>query len=101
MDNWDISPQNYLSPMFIEPRIERKAAEEQERADTLAQVPLLKQILDRLDKRIEYTDSVKWALAIAKKYDISRDDALLILDIVRPMLEAERRYIETRVKRAR
>jgi hypothetical protein len=101
MDNWDISPQNYLSPLFIEARTERKQAEEQERADTLAQLPLLKQVIGRLEKRIEATDSVKAALELAKKYDISREDALVLLDIVRPMLEAERRYIETRVKRAK
>lgn len=101
MDNWDISPQNYLSPAFLEARVERKQAEEQERSETLNQLPLLKQVVERLEKRIEATDSVKEALLIAKKYEISREQALVLLDIVRPMLEAERRYIETRIKRAK
>lgn len=101
MDRWDISPHGYTSPMFLDTRIERQVALQEERAETLAQVPLLKQVINRLEKRIEATDSVKEALALAKKYEISREQVLVLLDIVRPILETERRYIETRIKRAK
>lgn len=101
MDSYnDISPQGYSSPHIIRAISEQERKNETERNETLQQLPLLKAVIGRLNTRIVQTDSVQNALRIADKYDIDRETALVVLDIVRPLLEAERKYIETRVKRA-
>lgn len=67
---------------------------------TLEQLPVLKQVLKHLDEKIASTDSVKKALELAVKYSLSKEDALIILDIVNQQLSAERSYIKARVERA-
>lgn len=97
----DISPEGYRSPLFLNTKTEYQKAEERQRDDTLAQLPLLKEIVTRLDKRISATDSVKQALIVAKRYDIDRETALVVLDLVRQQLEVERGFIQTRVDKAK
>ena len=102
MDNYtDISPSGYSSPLMASSLLEQERKRADERNETLQQVPLLKQVIDRLKKREAETDSIQQALAVAKKYGVSEREALVALNIVRPMIEAERRYIEVRVSRAK
>lgn len=96
----DISPTGYRSPLALNIKTEHQKAEERQKEETLSQLPLLKEVVKRLDNRISATDSVKQALVIAKKYDIGRETALVVMDLVRQQLEVERGFIQTRVDKA-
>jgi len=65
---------------------------------TLSQVPLLKEEIKRLDARIAATDSIKEAESVAKTYGISKENALIVLSIVNPILTLEKSIIEGRVR---
>jgi hypothetical protein len=100
MDN-DISPEGYSSPLLpFEPR-KQSEAKSHEREETLAQVPLLKTVIKRFEKRLAETDSVKEALKLADKYKLTREEALILQNIVHQQLETERRYIEARINRTK
>lgn len=102
MDSYnDISPQGYSSPLLPTVPSQQKEASDRDRQETLAQLPLLKKVIDRLDNRIATTDSVKEALRLASSYKIDRETALVVLDIVRTQLETERNFINNKVKRAK
>lgn len=97
----DISPEGYSSPLLpFEPQ-RQSEAKENERAETLAQVPLLRSVLKRLEKRIAETDSVKEALKLADKYEITHSEAIILQNILNQQLETERRYIESRISRVK
>lgn len=100
MDN-DISPEGYSSPLLPMTPQKQVEAAESERGETLAQVPLLKTVLQRLDKRIAETDSVKTTLLLADKFKLPPEQALVLQNILNQQLETERNYIETRIKRAK
>lgn len=99
MDN-DISPDGYRSPMFLSITSGYQQAEARQKDETLSQVPLLKEVMKRFDRRIAATDSVKQALILAQKYEIDRETALVVLDLVRQQLETERGFIQTRIDKA-
>lgn len=98
MDSDTIYPNNgeYFMPTI--PQAQQEAKEDEIKR-TLRQVPLLNEVLSHLDDRITATDSVKQSLVLASKYQISKDNALIICDIVRQQLESERSFISTRIKR--
>lgn len=97
----EISPNGYSSPLLPTVPTSQKEATDKEREDTLAQLPLLKEVVARLESRITKTDSIKEALIVAQRYKISREQALVVLDLVRSQLEGERNYINRRVKRTK
>lgn len=74
---------------------ERKQRSEDE---VLEQLPVLKEVLKRIDDRISATDSVKQALVIAEQYKLSKDEALAVMDIVRLQLEDDRRYLKAKIR---
>lgn len=84
------------------PQIAKEAQKtiQEEVEQTLNQLPVLKEVLKHLDATIAATDSVKKALEISEKYQISRENALIVLDIVNQQLTPERSYIAARVERA-
>jgi hypothetical protein len=86
----------YFAP--IVPPAQQKAKED-ERDEILAQVPLLKKVIGRLDDRIAATDSIKQAHAVAEKYGTSRENALIGLDIARQQLEVERSYLTGQIEK--
>lgn len=67
--------------------------------ETLAQVPLLKKTVKRLENRIDATDSVKEAFAVAEKYKVTTKNALIAMDIVREVLQDERNEILNKVSK--
>jgi len=79
------------------PPIAQLKSQNEKRDATLAQLPLIKEIVERLDDRIAATDSVKQALIVAETYEITKDDALIVLDLVRQQLETERGYLIGRI----
>jgi hypothetical protein len=79
----------------------QKELNDQERTDTLAQYPVLQEVGKHLDDRIAATDSVKEALRIATTLKITKEQALIVLDLVRQQLESERGYIANRVARVK
>jgi hypothetical protein len=66
--------------------------------EVLEQLPVLKQMMNRLNGRIDATDSVKQALVIAEQYKLSKDEALAVMDIVRLQLEDDRRYLTSKIR---
>lgn len=95
LEEYNAAPFTQRRP-FVAANPHQKELEE-ERREILSQVPLLAAELKRLDERIEATDSVKQAFAIAKQYDTSNENALIVLDIVRQQLETERNEIRKKV----
>ena len=96
----DISPEGYRSPLLPFLPATQQQADDKDRKQTLDQFPLLKQVVKHLDDRLAATDSIEQALKIAEKHQISRDTALVALNIVRQQLETERGYIQSRINRA-
>lgn len=96
MENENIYPNDgqYFVPQTP---VEQKRSQSEKRQQTLDQLPLLKEHLEHLENRIEATDSVKQTMLIAKEYDVSKEDALIALDLVRQQLEAERSYLIGRI----
>lgn len=98
----DISPEGYSSPIAnflpVTPS-KQKQASDKERNETLAQLPLIKTVMKRLDKRIADTDSNKVTRLVAQKYGLPGDEAMALQDIVHDILDEERRFIETRISR--
>lgn len=90
----DVEPEGYTPPHFTlaEPTVQEKASKDKRDA-TLEQLPLLKEVVTRLDKRIALTDSVKEAMKLAEASQITREEALIVLETVRVQLEAERTFI--------
>lgn len=76
---------------------EQQRSQSQKRNDTLAQLPLLKEMLQHIEDRIAATDSVKQALIVAETYGCTKDDALVALDLVRQQLETERGFLIGRI----
>lgn len=97
----DISPEGYSSPLLPFTPLNQTKSASDEREATLAQVPLLKEVIKHLDSRIAATDSIKQAMVIADEYEIERETALVALNIVRQQLDTERSYIQARVDRAK
>lgn len=73
----DVSPNGYQSPLLARVPKKQEGNYERERADTLAQLPLIKAVLTRLDRTISKTDSIKEAMSLAKKHEISIENALI------------------------
>lgn len=100
----DISPESYTSPLAnISPAtIDKQQKDRQrERDETLSQLPLLKIVIKRLDKRIAETDSNKITRLLAKRYELEGNEAMALQEIVHDILITERRFIETRISRAK
>lgn len=95
----DISPEGYQSPLIPFVSDYQQKTDTKDREETLAQLPLLKTVLNRLDSKIAATDSIEKAIEVATKYQISRDNALVALNIVNQQLKAERGYIQNRIDR--
>jgi hypothetical protein len=68
-------------------------ARKKERAATLEAKQEIDKVIERLNNRIEATDSVRQALKLAVAYGCSRDEALIALDVVRQQLEEERLWL--------
>ena len=97
----DISPEGYSSPLLpLTPQKQVEVANS-ERDETLSQLPLLKTVLTRLDKRLAETDSNKVTRQLAEKYSLSGENAMALQEIVHDILNKEKGYIETRIKRAK
>ena len=96
----DISPEGYSSPLLPFTTPSQRLDDAKDHEQTLSQLPLLKKVVKRLDDRIADSNSIIRAIEVAKKYDISRDNALVALDTVRQQLEDERGYIQTCINRA-
>lgn len=60
----------------------RKREAKNEEAQAAQMLPLIKDIVKRFEERVTYTDSVKNALTIAEKYKISKENALIVLDVL-------------------
>lgn len=99
LENDNVYPFQSVGYFPVSPKEQKKTIEE-EIAQTLNQLPVLKQVIKHLDEKIAATDSIKKALELSVKYDISEKEALIALDIVNQQLSAERSYISARVERA-
>ena len=93
----DIYPASTEFRFGVEP-VNKQKDLQAEYETTLSQLPLLKEELKRLDERIKATDSVAEALAIAKTYEISVENALVVLRVINPILSVEKSIIEGKVK---
>jgi hypothetical protein len=97
----DVSPEGYSSPLLpFAPQAQTKA-NDVEHDETLAQVPLLKTVIKRLEKRIAETDSNRATRLLAQKYELSVDNASALQEIINQILTIEKGYIEARIKRAK
>jgi hypothetical protein len=96
MENENIYPNDgqYYAPQAP---LSQQRSQSQKRTDTLAQLPLIKEILQHIEDRIAATDSVKQALVVAETYKVTKDEALIALDLVRQQLETERSYLKGRI----
>lgn len=99
MENDNIYPLDGQAFVPFTPAPQQQANSEKREA-TLAQLPLLKEFAERLSERIEHTDSIQQALAICEEYEISKDEALVAMDLVRKQLEKERSYLLSRIDSA-
>ena len=100
MDNFtDVAPQGYQSPLIPTASDFQQRTDKREQQETLEQLPLLKKVVTRLDKRIAATDSIENALVVADKYKTSTENALIALHIVRQQLETERGFVQARIDR--
>lgn len=100
MDNDNVYPTSTPHYFPHVPKEQEKTLEE-EIQQTLEQLPLLKTVVKHLNEKIASTDSVKKALELAEKYEISKENALIVLDIVNQQLASERNYISSRVEKAK
>lgn len=96
----DISPAGYSSPMLVKTERKQNDSSLREIEETLSQLPLIKDVVKRLDKQIALTDSINQAQRLAAKKNISLEVALAALSEINERLVAERTYIEARVSRA-
>lgn len=96
MENENIYPNDGQYFVPATPPVQQQASTEKREA-TLAQLPLLKEQVERLTERISYCDSIEQALAIAEEYEISKEEALVSLTVVRKQLEKERSYLLSRI----
>lgn len=85
----------------VRPYHAQKHENKKEVSEILDELPLLKSIIKRLERRIEATDSVKQALTIATQYKITREQALIILDIVRTQIETEKGWLLSKLDKVR
>lgn len=96
MDNDSIYPNFGEAFTLTQPKDQAQTQKEKTR-ETLDQLPLVNEVIEHLGNRIEATDSVKQTLVIAETYKISREQALVIADIVRQQLETEKGFIMARI----
>lgn len=96
----DISPQGYSSPMLVKAQSSLPDRYQVEIEQTLAQLPLIKEVVRRLDKQIAKTDSIIEAQRLSAKKGITLETALTALSEINERLVAERTYIQARVNRA-
>lgn len=88
-----------FAPLFISrSQLEKKEAE---RAEVLAEVPLLKKVLQRLEKRISFYESVNSIPDDVKTKPEEFMHTVAANKLTRLNLIAEKRYIEARIKNAR
>jgi len=85
-------------PFALRPPQKQIEERKEEIAKTLDQLPLIKEVISRLDTKLAATDSVKKALEVSDKYQISRENALIVLDIVNQQLATERSFLQTKVE---
>ena len=97
----DISPEGYQSPLLPFPAPTQQQQDAKDREETLSQLPLLKEVVKHLDKRIAATDSIKESRRIAESHNILPEVAEVVLLELHKMLETERGYIQGRVDRAK
>ena len=76
----------------------QKEQKNKELEDTLLQVPVLKQLLEHLEARIAETDSIKFALGLAKSHETSTKNAMIGLNIASEQLEQERSYLLMKIE---
>jgi hypothetical protein len=94
-DNLYLNDGEYFMPS--RPPLKQQRDLKTKRDETIAQLPLLKEMLERLEDKIAATDSVREAIKVAKTYDTTTENALIGLDIARQQLEAERSYLIGRI----
>jgi hypothetical protein len=68
-------------------------ARKKEQAKTLEAKKELEKIVDHFSERIKATDSIQNALEIANEYKVSKETAIVVMDMVCKQLEDERRRI--------
>lgn len=100
MDNYsnDIIPEGYSGQLFAEEPETQVKAKNQKRDDTLSQLPLLQEVIDRLDMRIAFYDSVD-----SIQVDIEADPSTFqkvhaANKLTRDNLREERNFIQSRIK---
>jgi hypothetical protein len=94
-DNLYLNDGEYFMPS--RPPLKQQRDLKTKRDETIQQLPLLKEMLERLEDKIAATDSVKEAIKVAETYGTSTGNALIGLDIARQQLEAERSYLIGRI----
>lgn len=99
MEEFNAAPFTQRRPFVV--HNPQKETTEKEIRQTLEQIPVLKEVLKHLDEKIIATDSVKKALELSVNYELTKEQALIVLDIVNQQLSAERSYILARVERAK
>lgn len=92
-DNLMPNDGTFFGGVPLEP-LEQILDRKKERAKTLEAKKELEKVIAHLSDRIEATDSIKQALVLAKTHDISRGQAIVVLDIVRQQLEMEKELIK-------
>ena len=99
MEEFNATPFTRNRP-FVAPQTQTKALEE-EISETLEQLPVLREVVTHLDEKIASTDSIKQAMVVAKQYELTTEQALIVLNIVNQQLASERSYIRARVERVK
>jgi hypothetical protein len=83
------------------PRPSNQSEDEQKRLkEVFDQLPLLKETIKHLDKRLAHTDSNKRTIALKAKYSLDSEQAMAVQDVLNDLLTAERNWMTNRVKGA-
>lgn len=95
MENDDVMPNDgtFFGGVPREP-LEQVISRKKEKAQTLEVKAELERIIQHFEDRVKATDSIQHAMAVAEEYEVSKETALIVMDMVCKQLEDERRMIE-------
>lgn len=96
MEN-DILPAGYSGQLFAKEPTQQVTETSQKRTDTLAQLPLLKEVLEHIDARIAFYDSVN---SVPEEVHTKPEEFMHVIaanKLTRDNLLAERGFIQSRI----